>query len=60
MGDISKRKLAMTESFRIFGGNVFAHLLLEILTKYNVKETTSKGNIQAQFYIPKGECLGGC
>ena len=45
MGDIAKRKLAMTESFRIFGGIFFAHALPEILNKHYIKETSSRVNI---------------
>ena len=59
MGDIAKHKLEMAESFRIFGGSVFAHFSPEILTKHNIKETASKGNIWGPFYVPKGECSGG-
>ena len=59
MSDISKQKLAATDSFRILGGSVFAHSLPEILTKHNIKETSSKGNIWGPFNIPKGEGLDG-
>ena len=59
MSDISKQKLAATDSFRIFGGSVFTSSLPEILTKQNSKETTSKGNIWGPFNIPKGEGSGG-
>ena len=59
MGDISKQKLAATDSFHIFGGSVFAHSLPKILTKHNIKETSSKGNIWGPFNIPKGESLDG-
>ena len=55
MGDISEQKLATTDSFQIFGGIFFAHPFPEILTKHNIKETTSKGNIWGPFYIPNVE-----
>ena len=45
MGDIAKRKLVITDSLHIFGSSFFAHPLPEILTKHNIKETVSKGNI---------------
>ena len=45
MGDIYDQKMSMTDSFRIFGGNIFAHPLTEILSKHNIKENSSKGNI---------------
>ena len=53
MGKIAKKKLAMTDSLRIYGGSFFAHLLSEILTKHNIKETASKGNIRGTIYHPK-------
>ena len=59
MGDTIEQKLAATDSFRIFGGRCFASYLHEILTKHNIKETSSKSNIWGQFYIPKGEGLDG-
>ena len=59
MGDISERKLAMIDSFRVFGGNLFAHPSPELLTKHNIKETASKDNIWGPFYIPKGEGSDG-
>ena len=59
MGEISEQKLAMTDSFRIFGGIVVAHFLPAILTKHNTKETASKENIWGPFYIPKGEVMVG-
>ena len=52
MGNIAEEKLVMMDSFRIFGGSVFAHHLPEILTKHNIRETASKGNIWDPFYIP--------
>ena len=55
MSKISEQKLATTDSFRIFDGILFAHTSPEILTKHNIKETSSKGNIWGTFYIPKGE-----
>ena len=54
MGKISDQKLAMTDSFRVFGGSFFAHPWPEILTKRNIKETASKGSILGTFYITKG------
>ena len=36
----------------------FAHFLSEILIKYNIKETVSKGEIWGPFYIPKGGGYG--
>ena len=59
MEDISARKMGATEFFRVFGGSVVAHQSPDILTKHNVKETASKGNIWGPFYIPKGEGSGG-
>ena len=59
MSDISKQKLAATDSFRIFGGSVFTSSLPEILTNHNNKETSSKGKIWGPFNIPKGESLDG-
>ena len=59
MDEISKWKLAMTNSFRVFGGSFFANPSPGILTKYNIKETASKHNIWGPFYIPKGEGSGG-
>ena len=59
MGVIVEKKLAMMESFRIFGGVFFAHPLPELPTKHNIKETASKGNIWGPFYTPKGEVSGG-
>ena len=58
MGEIAEQKMAMTDSFHIFGGICFAHPLPEILTKHNIKETANKCNIWGQFYTPKGEGLG--
>ena len=59
MGNISEKKLAIMDSLLIFGGSFFAHPSPEIMTKYNIKETSSKGNIWGPFYIPRGEGLGG-
>ena len=42
-----------------FWWKVFAHFLPEILTKHNIKETSSKGNIWGPFHLPKGEGPGG-
>ena len=49
----------MTDSFRIYGVIYFPHPLSEILTKHNIKETASKGDIGGPFYMSKGEGLGG-
>ena len=38
-----------------FWWKFFAHPLPEILTKNNIKETFSKGNIWGQFYTTRGE-----
>ena len=57
MVKISEQKMAMTNSFLMFGG-IFAHFLLDILTKHNIKETASKGIIGGPWYIPNGEGLG--
>ena len=54
MGDIAKKKLMTMNSFCVFGGSLFAHPLQDILTKHNIKENASKGNIWGLFYIPKG------
>ena len=59
MGKISKKKLAMTDSFRIFGVICFPHPLPEKPTKQNIKETDSKGNILGPIYTPKDEGLDG-
>ena len=59
MVDIAERKLATTNSFRVFGGSFFAHPSPDIPTKHNIKETASKGNIWGPFFIPKGGRLGG-
>ena len=45
MGEIAEQKLATTNSFRIFGGNLSAHTSPDILAKHNIKETAGKGNI---------------
>ena len=57
MGNISKWKMAMIDLFHVFGGSFFPRPSPEILTKYNIKETSSKGNIWGPIYIPKGEGL---
>ena len=49
MGEISKQKLATIDSFRVFGGNFFAHPSPEIMTEHNIKETSSKGNSGVHF-----------
>ena len=59
MGKISKKKILMTDSFRIFGVICFPHPLPEKPTKQNIKETYSRGNIWGPFYTPKGEGLDG-
>ena len=59
MGNIAEQKLETAEYFRVFGGSFHAHPSPEILTKYNIKETTCEDNIWGPFYIPKGEGLGG-
>ena len=38
MGNIYEQKLAMKDSFRIFGGSFFAHPSPEILTKHNIQK----------------------
>ena len=53
MGNISEKKLATTDSFRVFGGSFFAHPSPEILTKRTIKETESKGNIWGPIIYPK-------
>ena len=58
MGNIAEQKLAMTDSFCIFGGSFFAHPSPAILTKHSIKDSTSAGNIWGSFYIPKGKGLG--
>ena len=50
------RKLSATNYFRILGGIVFSQPSPEILTKHNIKETYSKGNIWGTLYITKGAC----
>ena len=58
MGNTAKQKLLwQTHSASMVV--VFAHLLSEVMTKHNIKETASKGNIWGPFYIPKGEVSGG-
>ena len=58
MGEIHYQKMATAESFCVFGG-IFAHPLPEILTKQNIKEIASKGNIWGTFYITKCEGSDG-
>ena len=55
----AKQKLATTNSFRVFGGSVFAHPSPDILNKHNIKETANKRNIWSPLYIPKDEGSGG-
>ena len=50
--------MATEESFCVFGG-IFAYPLPEILTKQNIKEIASKGNIWGTFYITKCEGSDG-
>ena len=48
MGEITEQKLATAKPFPIFGGIFFAHPSPVILTKHNIKETSSwgyKGNM---------------
>ena len=59
MGKIAERKLPMVDSFWIFSGSFFAHFSSDILTKHNITETSSKGNIWGPLNIPKGEGSGG-
>ena len=59
MGNITKKNLAMTNSFRFFGGSFFRHPSPDIQTKHNITETASKGNIWSPSYIPQGEDSGG-
>ena len=59
MGKISEWTLATANLFRIFGRFFLAHPSPDILTKHNIKDTSSKGNIWDTLYIPKGEGLGG-
>ena len=58
MGNIAEWKLAAKKLFRSFGGSFFAHPSPAILTKHNIKDSTSAGNIWGSFYIPKGKGLG--
>ena len=58
MGDIAKQKLVMTKSLRVFGGSFSAHPSPDILTKHNIK-VTSSSNIWGPLYMPKCEGLGG-
>ena len=59
MDKISTQKMAMTDSFRVFGGIFSAHTSPKLPTKHKSKETSSRGNIWGPCYIPKGEGLGG-
>ena len=59
MGKIAERKLATTNSFRVFSGSFSAHPSTDTLTKHNIKETDIKGNIWGPFYIPKRKSSGG-
>ena len=45
--------------FHVFGGNFFTHPSFYILSKHNIKETSSKRNIWGPLYILKGEESGG-
>ena len=58
-GKILEQKLATIHSFNVFGGSFFAHPSPEILTKHNMKETSSKGKIWGSFYITKCESSDG-
>ena len=58
MGNIYEQKLAMTDSFRVFGGS-YPSPPPKILTNHYIKETVSKRNIWGSFSIPKGEGLDG-
>ena len=61
MGNIAKKKICDDRLILHLWWQFFAHLLTGILTKHNIKETTSKGNIWGPFYILYGwkgqECL---
>ena len=52
MGEVSEEKMTTTDSFRVFAGSFFVHTSPEILTKHNIKETDSKGNIWGLFIYP--------
>ena len=58
IGDIAKKNIMTAGSLRIFGCSFSAHPLFDILTKYDIKKTDSKGNIWDSYYIPKDEGLG--
>ena len=59
MGKVSEQKMTTTDSFRVFAGSFFVYTSPEILTKHNIKESSSKGNIWGPFYIPKFEGSDG-
>ena len=59
MDDFDEQKMMTADSFYIFGDSFFYHPSPEILTKHNIKETDSKGNIWCPFYITEGEGSGG-
>ena len=58
MGNISEQNWRQLIHYE-FLLSVFTHPLPEILTKYNIKETASKGNFWGPFYKSKGEIFGG-
>ena len=59
MVKITKRKKWRRCNHSTSDGNYFALTLPGIMTKYNIKETASKGNIWFPFYMSKGEDLDG-
>ena len=59
MGNIADQKMAIMKLLRVFGVSFCAHLLPDIPTKHNVKETASKGNIRGAIYVPNFEGLSG-
>ena len=58
MEKIVEWKLATMNLFHIFCGGFF-NPSPDILTKYNIKEISSTGNILSPFYLPRGKGLGG-
>ena len=50
MGKIAEQKMAMTDSFQVFGGRFFAYPSHDIPTKHNINDNPSKVNIWGLFY----------
>ena len=53
MGKIAEKKMAMTDSFQVFGGRFFAYPSPEILTKHKIKKIPVKATSGVLFIHPK-------